>query len=106
MERAELRKSTFSTLEFWKELCESGFTEHSGKLVELSGYCPPSPKSLVGAFFRLSFDFDLLERTPQSTAYRSQQILNLARTSNHAYVPARIYGGSPKWLGQLSGSRR
>ena len=26
-------------------------------LVELSGYCPPSPKSLTGAFSRLGFEF-------------------------------------------------
>ena len=32
------------------------------KLVELSGNCPPSPKSLAGIFSRLSFDFSLPER--------------------------------------------
>ena len=48
-------------------------------MVELSGYCPPSPKSRTNAFSRLSFEFNLLERTPRSRAYHSQQILCLAR---------------------------
>ncbi len=60
------------------------------KLVELSGCCPPSPSGLTGAFSRLSFGFVLIERTPRNVAYRSLQILVLARTSNHAHVPARI----------------
>ena len=60
-------------------------------LVELSGYCPPSPKSLPGAFSKLSFDFGLLARTSQSGTYRAQQILDLVRPSNHASVPARVY---------------
>ena len=69
------------------------------KLVELSGSCPPSPKSLTGAFSRLSFEFALFERTPQSGAYRSPQILFLARSSNHARAPARIYGRKTEQFG-------
>jgi hypothetical protein len=57
-------------------------------MVELSGYCPPSPRRLTGAFSRLSFEFLLIERTPRSVAYRSLQILDLARASNHASVPS------------------
>jgi hypothetical protein len=38
------------------------------KMVELSGYCPPSPGRLTGAFYRLSFGFFLFDRTPQSAA--------------------------------------
>ena len=68
-------------------------------LVELSGYCPPSPKSLTDAFSRLSFDFDLLFRTSQSGTYRLQQILYLVRPSNHANVPARIYGRKAERFG-------
>ena len=60
-------------------------------MVELSGYCPPSPRSLTGAFSRLSFEFFLFDRTPRSVAYRSLQILYLTRASNHAIVPARVY---------------
>jgi len=59
-------------------------------LVELSGYCPPSPESLTGAFSRLSFEFSLIARTPQSGAYRALQILYLVRASNHALAPARV----------------
>jgi hypothetical protein len=69
------------------------------ELVELSGYCPPSPKSLTGAFSKLSFDFDLLGRTSQSGTYRTQQILYLVRASNHARVPARVYGRSAERFG-------
>ena len=68
-------------------------------LVELSGYCPPSPKSLTGAFSKLSFDFDLLGRTSQSGTYRTQQILDLVRASNHARVPARFCGRSAERFG-------
>ena len=68
-------------------------------LVELSGYCPPSPKSLTGAFSKLSFDFDLLGRTSQSGTYRTQQILNLVHRSNHAVVPARVYGRKAERFG-------
>ena len=65
-------------------------------LVELSGCCPPSPKSLTGAFSRLSFDFDLIDRTPQSGAYRSPQIRFLARVSDQERVPARLVGGNTR----------
>ena len=68
-------------------------------LVELSGYCPPSPKSLTGAFSRLSFEFYLFRRTPQSGAYRRPQILYLVRASNHAIVPARVFGRIAERLG-------
>jgi len=73
-------------------------------LVELSGYCPPSPKSLTGAFSRLSFEFFLFRRTPQSGAYRRPQILCLVRASNHAIVPARIYGRRAERIGRPSAS--
>lgn len=68
-------------------------------MVELSGYCPPSPRSPTDAFSRLSFGFVLIERTPQSAAYRSLQILFLARPSNHASVPARVCDRSAEWFG-------
>jgi len=68
-------------------------------LVELSGYCPPSPKSLTGAFSKLSFDFDLLAGTSQSGTYPSQQILDLVRPSNHAFAPARVIGRKAEWFG-------
>ncbi len=68
-------------------------------MVELSGYRPPSPGRLTGAFSRLSFGFDLIERTPRSVAYRSLQILNLARASDRARVPARVYDRSAEWFG-------
>jgi hypothetical protein len=71
----------------------------SKNLVELSGYCPPSPKSLPGAFSKLSFDFDLFARTSRSGTYRALQILDLVRPSNHANVPARVYGRSAEWFG-------
>lgn len=54
-------------------------SEELEELVELSGCCPPSPKSRTKAFSRLSFEFCLLERTPQSVDYRSQQTLFLTR---------------------------
>ena len=69
------------------------------KLVELSGYRPPSPGRLTGAFSRLSFGFVLIERTPRSAAYRSLQILCLARASNHARVPARVCDRRAEWFG-------
>jgi len=69
------------------------------ELVELSGYCPPSPSSLTGAFSRLSLEFVLIERTPRSVAYRSLQILVLARASNHARVPARVDDRKAEWFG-------
>ena len=69
------------------------------KLVELSGYCPPSPRNLTGAFSRLSLGFVLVERTPRSAAYRSLQILYLARASNHALAPARVCDRSAEWFG-------
>lgn len=69
------------------------------KVVELSGYRPPSPRCLTGAFSRLSFGFVLIERTPRNAAYRSLQILNLARASNRARVPARICDRSAEWFG-------
>jgi hypothetical protein len=59
-------------------------------LVELSGHCPPSPKSLPGAFSKLSFDFYLLTRTSRSGTYRAQQILVLERSSDRASAPARV----------------
>ena len=68
-------------------------------MVELSGYCPPSPKSLTGAFSKLSFDFDLLARTSQSGTYRTQQILCLARRSDQAVAPARIFGRKAERFG-------
>ena len=68
-------------------------------MVELSGYRPPSPGRLTGAFFRLSFDFVLFGRTPRSEAYRSLQILDLARASNHAPVPARVDDRKAEWFG-------
>jgi len=68
-------------------------------MVELSGYCPPSPRNLTGAFSRLSFEFFLFDRTPRSVAYRSLQILYLARASNHAIVPARICDRKAEWFG-------
>ncbi len=73
-----------------------GFFE---SLVELSGYCPPSPRSLNGAFSRLSFDFSLLERPPQSAVYRSQQIVCLVHASDHSREPARVYGRRAERLG-------
>jgi hypothetical protein len=77
----------------------SGCVKGRPKMVELSGYRPPSPRSLTGAFSRLSFEFVLIERTPRSVAYRSLQILDLARTSNHASVPARVYDRKAEWFG-------
>jgi hypothetical protein len=68
-------------------------------MVELSGYCPPSPRSLTDAFSRLSFEFFLIERTPRSAAYRSLQILDLARASNQARVPARVFDRRAEWFG-------
>ena len=68
-------------------------------MVELSGYCPPSPRSLTGAFSRLSFDFVLIGRTPRSAAYRPLQILFLVRASNQALVPARVRDRKAEWFG-------
>jgi hypothetical protein len=68
-------------------------------MVELSGYCPPSPKSLTGAFSKLSLDFDLFVRTSQSGTYPTRQILDLVRASNHARVPARVDDRSAEWFG-------
>ena len=73
--------------------------QKTGKLVELSGYCPPSPRRLPGAFYRLSFSFFLFDRTPRSVAYRSLQILYLVRASNHAHEPARVYDRKAEWFG-------
>jgi hypothetical protein len=68
-------------------------------MVELSGYRPPSPRNLTGAFSRLSLEFVLIERTPRSVAYRSLQILSLARASNRALTPARVCDRSAEWFG-------
>jgi hypothetical protein len=68
-------------------------------MVELSGYCPPSPSNLTGAFSRLSFGFVLIERTPRSVAYRSLQILSFARPSNQSSVPARVCDRKAEWFG-------
>ena len=76
--------------------CDSGAPK---KLVELSGCCPPSPSGLTGAFSRLSFDFSLIARTPQSGACRALQILFLVRASDRAHVPARVFGRNAERLG-------
>jgi len=76
-----------------------GFTERGKNLVELSGCCPPSPESLTGAFSRLSFEFSLIARTPQSGAYRALQILHLVRASDRARVPARVCGRNAERFG-------
>jgi hypothetical protein len=68
-------------------------------MVELSGCCPPSPSNLTGAFSRLSLEFFLIERTPRGAAYRSLQILVLARAPDHAPVPARVCDRSAKRFG-------
>ncbi len=68
-------------------------------MVELSGCCPPSPRRSTGAFSRLSLEFFLIERTPRGTAYRSLQILFLARPSDHARVPARVCDRKAEWFG-------
>lgn len=70
-----------------------------GNVVELSGYCPPSPKSRTNAFSRLSFEFDLLERTPRSRAYHSQQTLYLAYAPSQSRMPARVHDRKAKWFG-------
>ena len=68
-------------------------------LVELSGCCPPSPKSPTNAFSRLSFEFDLLERTSRSRTYRSQQTLCLGRAVSRSRVPARVIDRKTKRFG-------
>ena len=79
---------------------QTGFTKRSErKMVELSGYRPPSPGRLTGAFSRLSLDFILFARTPRSVAYRALQILYLARPSNRAFVPARLCDRRAEWFG-------
>jgi hypothetical protein len=56
-------------------------------------------ESLTGAFSRLSSDFSLIARTPQSGACRALQILYLVRASDHARVPARVFGRNAERLG-------
>jgi hypothetical protein len=73
--------------------------QYFGELVELSGYCPPSPKSLPGAFSKLSLDFGLLARTSRSGTYRAQQILDLVRASDQATAPARVVDRSAERFG-------
>lgn len=67
----------------------------SQTVVELSGNCPPSPKSRTNAFSRLSFDFVL--------GVRASRNRNRARRS--PYVSDGSRGGFPVLAGLVDGWR-
>lgn len=72
------------------------------ELVELSGCCPPSPRSPTGAFSRLSSEFVLSGRTPRNRACRSPQILDFARASDRVRSLARVCDRKAERLGRPS----
>ena len=83
---------------------------YSIEVVELSGYCPPSPKSRTNAFSRLSLDIALLERPPRSRDDRSQQIRysraragSVARTSPNSWREGgAVRADSPRPVANLN----